>query len=317
MQLVAGAELRPDDVNAIMRGLKEREQIIAEKMTGDLDSIEDDFVKDHVRALAWMVANNRLQIKVAIVLGEDGIPLDAETVQLRGIFHPKIGILEDDRGNVVTFGGSINESMRGWLYNDEHFYVFPSWIDAFKPITDKNIQKFETCWEGLANKLIVLDIPTAYKQRLIKIAPATISELNLEKWYAKAQRPSGTREAIRLRDYQEEAVKNWIAKGRRGLFEMATGTGKTHTAIGCAKELMKTEDKLAVVVTVPYTHLIPQWQKNLGQWGYKAIEAYAGSLDWKRKLGNEVIDLNDGISKTLMIITTHDTFSSDQFVDII
>lgn len=317
MQLVAGAELRPDDVNAIMQGLKEKEEIVTDKMMTDLDSIEDEFVKDHVKALAWMIANNRLEIKIAIVLGDDGMPLDAETVQLRGIFHPKIGILEDDSGNAVTFGGSINESMRGWLYNDEHFYVFPSWIDAFKEITEKNVRKFETCWNGLANRLVVLDVPNAYKQRLIKIAPVSITELNLEKWYVNTQTYSAKKAAIRLRDYQEEAVKNWISNGGRGLFEMATGTGKTHTSIGCVKELMRTQERLAVVITVPYTHLIPQWQNNLNQWGYKAVEAYSGTPDWKRKLGNEIIDLNDGFSKTLMVITTHDTFSSDQFIEII
>jgi superfamily II DNA or RNA helicase len=315
MQLVAGAELRPSDVDAIMQGLKKKEEVIADIMIKDLESIEDEFVKDHVKALAWMVANNKLQIKIAVVL-EDGKPLDKETVQLRGIFHPKIGILEDKEGNTITFSGSINESLRGWLYNDEYFHVFPNWIEAFKQIVDKDLQKFETCWNGLPNRFIVLDVPTAYSQHLIKLAPAKIEELNLEKWYIKASAAS-TKETIRLRDYQERAVKNWISKGGRGLFEMATGTGKTHTAIACMKEQIKTHDKLATIITVPYKHLIPQWQKNLSQWGFKAIEVFGEIPDWKRKLGNEVIDLNDGVSKNLIIITTHDTFSSKQFVEII
>lgn len=316
MRLVAGAELRPDDVNAIMQGLKEKEEIVTDKMMTDLDSIEDEFVKDHVKALAWMVANNRLEIKIAIVLGDDGMPLDAETVQLRGIFHPKIGILEDDSGNVLTFGGSINESMRGWLYNDEHFYVFPSWIDAFKEITEKNVRKFETCWNGLANRLVVLDVPDAYKQRLIKIAPASLTELNLEKWYVKTQTYSPKKGVIQLRDYQQVAVENWIANGGRGMMEMATGSGKTYTAIAGISKLEHdfSLDHLCIIITCPYTHLVSQWQRSLEDFGYHSTSVFGGISNWKKRVENAILRLNGKLERRLVLVTTHDTFSSEQFM---
>ncbi len=180
MQLVVGAELSQNDINAIVQGLKSREQVIADIMIKDLKTIEDLFVKDHVKALAWMVANGKLEIKVAIALNKQGIPIDSSTLLKFGIFHTKIGILEDNQGNIVTFGGSINESMSGWLFNDETFYVFPSWIAGFQEISENNIKKFETCWNGKPNRFIVMDIPTAYQQELIKIAPSNLSDLNLE-----------------------------------------------------------------------------------------------------------------------------------------
>jgi len=49
---------------------------------------------------------------------------------------------------------------------------------------------------------------------------------------------------IKLRDYQEQAITNWLTNDNKGIFEMATGTGKTFTALGCLRSLLKNQNKL-------------------------------------------------------------------------
>lgn len=322
MQLVVGAELRPDDVEAIIHGLEESE-VIARRMTDDLDSIEDECIKDHVKALAWMVANGRLQIKVAIMLGNDGNPLDILTMEKRGIFHPKLGILSDQDGNIVTFGGSINESMMGWLYNDERFYVHPSWIGGFKDITDSDVGKFQTCWDGTPNKLVVLEVPTAYKDHLIKMAPPKIDELNLEKWYLR-----GGPEAHRKFNpnnltpwiCQQRAVEAVTGSNYKGILKMATGTGKTNCALFILERFLKDVKSEACRIMV----LVPSGKDRLGGQWESFLRKNVSSSDYVFRFDAEVAveerrDLvrlwkeGTGSSANLFVVVTIQSLASFPF----
>ena len=68
MKLIVGARLQKHDVEAIREGKEDPEKVISEMMLEDLKQIEDEIVRDHVRALAWLVAKNQLDLKVAIVI---------------------------------------------------------------------------------------------------------------------------------------------------------------------------------------------------------------------------------------------------------
>jgi hypothetical protein len=71
-----------------------------------------------------MVANKKLNIKVAIPYGDDDNPLSYDDIQQSGLFHQKVGILKDLEGNMITFSGSVNETAAGWLENIEEFKFF-------------------------------------------------------------------------------------------------------------------------------------------------------------------------------------------------
>jgi hypothetical protein len=130
MKLITGVKLKQADVEAICKGIETPEAVISSVMTRDLESLENEFVRDHVRALAWMVAKGTLEIKVAVVMNKDGLILDERGAEKLGIFHPKIGILLDKEGNMISFSGSINESAMGWEENIEEFKVFRSWVSG-------------------------------------------------------------------------------------------------------------------------------------------------------------------------------------------
>lgn len=311
MELVVGAKLQKNDVEAIKSGIKDRDSIISNLMIKDIDDIHDQMIRDHVRALAWLVANQLIDIKVAIVTDENQQPLDEKEVESRGIFHQKVGIIEDSNGDIISFSGSVNESATAWLNNIEEFKVFRSWIDSEKQYLESDIRKFEQYWNGNVKNMIIKDIPSALREKLIAIAPPNFEELRLA-LPKQVRKPE-------LRGYQQKAIEAWFNNSNRGLLEMATGTGKTFTAIACLRELRNRtpSGKLAVVITCPYTHLIEQWQKSLYIWGFEAVEAYGGVSSWRRRIENEVLDLNHGISNFLIVLTTHDTFSSEVFVNIV
>jgi superfamily II DNA or RNA helicase len=307
MELIAGARLSKEDVEAINAGTLEPERVISETVIKDLENIEEEFVKDHVRALAWMVAKKKLNIKIAIPLDEEGRPLDEEAIETRGIFHQKVGIFLDTNNDIISFSGSMNETAHSWLHNIEEFKVFRSWVKGEELHLESDVRKMRKYWEGRAKNTIVTDVPTAVRERLIRMAPENIEELRLQR-YAKRR--------IELRDYQMAAVESWFAEGK-GFIEMATGTGKTYTAIACLDKLKQRERRLEVIISVPFVHLVTQWMQDLRDWGLKGLSAHGSADAWTNSLMNEVLDLNNGYVNLLIVITTHDTFSNPKFSNIV
>ena len=57
---------------------------------------------------------------------------------------------------------------------------------------------------------------------------------------------------LKLFFYQKEAVKKWDENHRRLLLQMATGTGKTRTAIGCMEKALNDTAKLVVIIACPH-----------------------------------------------------------------
>ncbi len=309
MRLVAGAKLRESDVQAITEGKEDPGSAISRLALADLSHIETSFVKDHVAALGWMIANDLLEIRIAVPLSREQIPLDQVTVDNIGMFHQKVGIFRDSFGNCVSFSGSVNESATAWIENVEEFKVFRSWIAAENPYLRNDQEKFDRYWHGNAPGVLILDAPQAVRKKLIQIAPDKIEQLSLQ-FEGSGRRPA-------LRPYQSEAVNAWLNHGERGILEMATGTGKTYAAIACIREVLKQKSRRAIIISCPFLHLIEQWNQSLRRFGLHAMGLHGGIPNWADKLANEVLDFNSGVAKKFIIVTTHDTFSSERFQEIV
>jgi superfamily II DNA or RNA helicase len=125
---------------------------------------------------------------------------------------------------------------------------------------------------------------------------------------------------IRLRDYQITAVDKWLSNGAKGILEMATGTGKTVAALACVSHTYKNVQRLAVVVTVPYSHLVQQWKKEVHGFGLRPgreIIADSTNPSWKNEFADGMTDLGIGHTNNLLVYTTHNTFSSTDFAAIL
>jgi len=120
-----------------------------------------------------------------------------------------------------------------------------------------------------------------------------------------------------LRNYQNDAIEAWFAHKCQGLLEMATGAGKTITALAASVCLYERENRLAVIVTVPYQHLVDQWQQEAREFGYRPILAYKSKTSWLQNLNHQIMEYNGGYRQTIAVITTHTTFSKSEFQDCI
>lgn len=317
MKLIASPRLNQSDINIILDAHEHPEKFIEMKMLEELENSDSDntFIKDHILALGWMIANKRLEIKIAIPHNDKGIPLTYERIEESGIFHQKVGILQDLEGNIVTFSGSINETESGWLGNIEEFKVFKSWVSSEEEYVKADILKFDRFWEGKSQGVMTIDIPYAVKNKLIEIAPDDINQVNLKKWY----KDIGKKKKIILFQYQKDAVNAWVKNNKMGIFEMATGTGKTFAALGCLKRVSEHKKKLVIVIACPYSHLVKQWLAAIREFGifYEVIIADSSNHSWKNKLTDAILDIKNGISDKLIVLTTHATFSTNDFIRII
>lgn len=314
-QLITGAKFREADIQAIREAYETPEKIIEMRILEELEAIEDEFVRDHVRALGWMVKNGKLEIKVAIVCDEEGLPITEGLIEKQGVFHLKVGILEDREGNRISFSGSENESAAGWQGNIEEFKVFRSWIDEEKEYLEADCQKFLRFWSGESKRAKVIDIPEAVKRRLIEIAPDSIETLDLDRWLKRSRQ---IKRKIELREYQKEAVNSWLKNGKKGIFEMATGTGKTFAALGCV-EVVLNKKKLVVVISCPYVHLIEQWKREIGKFGIYSdiVIADSSHKGWRDELSDKLYDVENNTIDNLIVLTTHNTLSSEDFITVI
>ncbi|GGD08283.1 DEAD/DEAH box helicase family protein [Pontibacillus salipaludis] len=118
---------------------------------------------------------------------------------------------------------------------------------------------------------------------------------------------------IELRDYQHQAIDNWLANEKQGLLEMATGTGKTITALALAQELFKEKNRLNIVIVTPFNQLSSQWMKECRNFGLKPIKAYEQSKVWSPQLDESIRAFKKGYTDLVVTVTTNATFSMDTF----
>jgi len=317
MKLIVSPKLSRDDVKAILDGYEHPEKYIEQKMIKDLEKIEDLFIKDHISVLGWMVANKKLELRVAVGYDEERKLLSYDAMQERCIFHQKVGILKDSDGNAITFSGSVNETAMGWLENIEEFKVFRNWIKLEREYVDADIEKFSRFWDNQSPRVKVIDLPYAVRSKLIEFAPNDITHVDLERWYQKSQ--THKMKKITLYEYQKSAVEAWLKNGMRGIFEMATGTGKTFTALQCLNSLTTKTKKLITIITCPYQHLIMQWENSIDKFGINIRRLIADSTnpDWRKEFIENIYDIKNDVRDKLIVLTSHPTFSSDDFTKII
>lgn len=119
--------------------------------------------------------------------------------------------------------------------------------------------------------------------------------------------------SLQLRDYQQRAVLSWLENRGRGTLKMATGSGKTITALAIATELY-TKIKLQVLLVIcPYRHLVSQWARECEQFQLQPLLAFESVHNWQRNLSNQLYNIRCGNQAFLTIITTNSTFISDGF----
>lgn len=302
MELIVSPRLTDEDIKSIQLGYEKRQEIIEAALLRDFVEPKNEIEVSKLNLLANLIADNVLDIKVAF-------KLDANSA---GIFHEKMGIVIDPEGNRLAFTGSMNETYSGLLQNYESIDVFCSWKDEDAERVAIKEYAFDNLWDNLDAAMEVIPFPQIAIDRLnkyrIKSNETLFESRDVDARPERASRFFSVPETIELHEYQEKAIDTWMSKGCRGIFDMATGTGKTYTALGALAKLSeKLKNRLAVVIICPYQHLVEQWVEDILVFGVKPLICYS-RYNWKKALGRMISDYSLGIRDNFCVITTNATF---------
>lgn len=117
-------------------------------------------------------------------------------------------------------------------------------------------------------------------------------------------------EWVEARPYQQDAIRSWLEAEGRGILHMATGTGKTITALLAASHVAQSfGGKFVLVVAVPYQHLVDQWAGDLREFGSNPVLGYQSRRNWQPRLERELLEFNNGTRDVCVVVTTHRTLS--------
>ena len=290
IQLIASPNLTEDDIQAISTGYEAREKVINASFTRDFMKEIEVFDDAKLQLLATLIARGTLDIKIAVT----------DTL---GIYHDKLGILEDFDGNVVVFYGSPNSTLSGYQNNYEKIRVVKNWIPGEQASIVDEQKEFDSLWNGTNEFVKVYDYKESAKANILQMIETRATS-------ATAKAP------IKLRDYQEEAIAAWVKNDYHGFYVMATGTGKTWTAIYSAKELLKTHPAM-VVICAPYKHLVKQWAEDVEKAfeDAKIIMVSSENPKWEQQMSQEIIRKKYDPNAQTIIISTLASFKMPRFAN--
>jgi superfamily II DNA or RNA helicase len=323
IQIVASPYLSDEDIEAIKKGYDDRNQIIEKALLNQIGEEPTDYYSmERLNLLASLIAEGIMDIRIAYTEDQRGI----------GMYHEKMGIIEDVAGDKIAFSGSNNESATAMFINYETIDVFRSWGDPSE--VERVCLKenaFYSIWHDIEPNIKVLEFPNI-TDALIEKYRRKSPNYNIDKdqfarrilTYAKKiseksrenQDPIGARipSDIELRDYQNDAIASWVGENYRGIFDMATGTGKTLTGLGAISKLSEDlDDILAVIIVCPYQHLVEQWVEDIVRFNIKPIIGYSSSpqKDWKKRLEKAVRDQKLRREKSFFcFVCTNATFTN-------
>ena len=318
IQLVASPYLSDEDIEAIKSGYAMRDQVVKEAIRRKMTEGKTPFEKARLNLLANLISDNILDIKIAFTEDSDRM----------GMYHEKMGIITDAEGNRVAFAGSMNESAAAMTLNYETIDVYCSWKGEVDRVIAKE-NAFASIWNDTEPNIKIIDFPEL-KQEIIDKYKYAVPDFEIDK---KEYAPDidtvlhtdlgvyteyGPKfpEWFKLHDYQDEAITEWQKRNYRGIFDMATGTGKTYTGLGALTTLSKNlGHKLAAIIVCPYQHLVEQWVEDILKFNIDPIIGYSDSSqkDWPKRLKNAIRDQKLKVRGRgfFCFICTNTTFSSD------
>lgn len=317
IQLVSSPHISLEDYEAIKLGYFSRDKLFT-LLKKELLVHHTYYEVQRLNLLANLVRDNVLDIKVAFTRRSGN----------RGMYHEKMGIAIDPQGNQIAFSGSLNDSYTALHENYEAIDVFRSWENEHEASrVESKLSAFENIWKNLEPHMEVIEFPEIKDEiigRYLKSDPnleIDQEEFGADKTISASPQKQSAKEVklpdgIALYDYQLAAIDSWEARDFNGIFDMATGTGKTLTALGGVVRLYeKSKGRLAVIVVCPFQHLVEQWVEDIQKFGIDPIVGYSRSSqkNWKKALANAIRDQKLGVQRKdfFCFVTTNATFRTE------
>ena len=298
IKLIMSNNLTSEDFDAIKHGYEVKE-IIEKNMLKSINLVFDEFEEEKLNYLAHLIANGILEIKIALMNESNGVNL----------YHTKKGVFIDEEGNEISFNGSFNASSNA-LFNFDELTFYSSY--------DNNIyheqikESFIKDWNGESSKITVYDFPEAVKEKIFKYKKDKF--LRPSELIKKYQKPRISKD-IKLRDYQLEAIDSWKSNKYVGYFDMATGTGKTYTAISALDRLLE-KNRIPIIICCPQNIILNQWLSTLKKFNFNNV--VTSSEDKKiEQLESLILDFKNKVIDEFVFLTTNATFQKECILDVL
>lgn len=281
------------------------------KLTETLSNEDAQFFK----CFSYLIATNRIEF-VATISTKGGLA------------HDKYGVFTDLKGDKVAFIGSANFSKSALELNSETITAFSSWDDSKRVTEYQNL--FNESWISDTPHLIHIPIDKVKTYIAENFSVENIKDLidwgvdlrefsnegNLSKPFSERllekleQKENEPRFPFpEERDIQKDAYKAWIENDRKGLFAMATGSGKTVTALNCVLKQYQENGYYKVIIAVPTQALALQWEEEVRSFNYQNVVSSHTDRDWKNTLSRYTTRSIFDQKKSIIIITTYATFN--------
>src|SRR5690606_590221 len=217
-----------------------------------------------------------------------------------------------------------NETSPGLLpsQNSETISVYPSWrSEIFDDYGAHHISSFERVWRGEYRDTITLDLPSSDYEALRSFRKQEVTiDSYQEKFLIEAlfrEKSLGPKipdfingKKYELRDHQVRALEGWMRNQYSGIMALATGAGKTITAIhGAVRVFEATKESLILVITVPYQILADQWCSELEKFNITAMRCWGGEQTWRSRVESSVLEMGFSVDKHLLaLVVVNKTF---------
>lgn len=308
---------------------------IQDNILSDIERLNDVLTKKQVshfyNCLRYLIDQNRINI----------IPVTTKNGE---ISHYKEALFWDYEDNILNIVGSCNFTYKGIVCNGESFLINRSWgEEAEKANINQELKEYELIFskkstdfiylkpEKLINiikeKSVSLDIKQLLEEevQLVDVFGETYSheekrivEVNNR---LKETFSDNINKQLNLpifpgnakpREYQERAYKKWCENGNQGIFAMATGTGKTITALNVLREEYLKTGKYKCIILVPTQILVFQWLDECKKFQFRKVFTSYDN-DWVNKLQDIKLQARLGINTDYIFITTYSNYNSKKF----
>lgn len=286
IQLIVSVNLSKKEIIKIEQNPVEREPIIGSAFIHDFDFARGQLSEEDKKLLNELIAAEVMEIKIAVTDENE-------------LHDEQLGIMTDDMQNTIVFYVNGSSLQPGAVSNYEKVRTIASWISG-ADLVDKDIEEFDTIWDGQDQYVDVFEYSKPDDSSLLKTPEGLTT--------------NDSSDPVNLRDYQQEAVDAWINNGYNGFLVMATGTGKTWTALFAARELAS-EENVTVVIAAPYKHLIKQWAEDIEKLFISSTIVMVSSENpnWERQLTDAIYYKKYGHSKQLIVVSTIASFTKEKF----
>lgn len=294
--------------------------------------------------LSWLIRHERIEIKIitpkvgnGIAHSKCGVFSDGinkvafdgscnfsrmaliENIESINAFCDWDGERDNDRINDII--NDFNRTFSGEDQTVKYLKIDQIITHITKVYKHKNIKELLEDEQRILHNVIENNVSDSIRRILMRAkdkVTAIVDTLNKEKKSIKDKHsviPIPQFPFPEPRAYQKEAFNNWKIS-QKGLFAMATGTGKTLTSLNCLLQIYNKFKFYQALILVPTITLVEQWEDECKRFNFShIIKVSSKNHGWRSEIDDiklkESLAEDDELPSSFIIIATYASFSRE------